>query len=114
MKDAATPSLALEPPMLALDPSQLVYEPASPAIAGPSLAAARAADGGFDAPPTLPRDHPAWQRDVLAVSARVRAILGRMRPVAIRVLTFWDHVVRRVSVGGRHLEVDPSGCYRVR
>jgi hypothetical protein len=89
-------------------------EPATLAIAPPSLAPAHAADGGFDVSTSLPRDHPAWQRDVLAVSARVRAILARMRPVAVRVLTFWDHAVRRVTIGGRRLDVDPSGCYRRR
>ena len=83
------------------------------AIPGPAIAAPLV-DGGADMPATLPRDHPAWQRDVLAVSSRVRAILLQLRPVAVRVLTFWDHVVRSVSVGGRRVEVDPSGCYRLR
>ncbi len=63
---------------------------------------------------SLPRDHPAWQRDVLSVSARARAVLAQLRPVVVRVLTFWDHVVRAAIVGGRRVEVDPSGCYRVR
>jgi hypothetical protein len=100
MKDAAAPGPALEPATLA--------------IAALALPAAAIAEPGLDVPASLPRDHPAWQRDVLAVSARVRAILARIRPVAVRVLTFWDHAVRRVSVGGRYLEVDPSGCYRRR
>jgi hypothetical protein len=57
---------------------------------------------------------PAWQRDALAVSARVRALLQTLQPVVVRVLTFWDHAVRAIAVGGRRLEVDPSGCYRIR
>jgi hypothetical protein len=63
--------------------------------------------------PTLPADHPVWQRDVLAVSARVRTLLAALTPVAVQVLSFWDHVLRALSVGGRRLELDPSGCYRV-
>jgi len=63
---------------------------------------------------TLPREHPAWQRDVLSVSARARDALARLRPIAVRVLTFWDHVVRATSIAGRTLEIDPSGCYRLR
>ena len=63
----------------------------------------------------LPGDHPAWQRDMLAVSSRVRALLATIRPVVVQVLTFWDHAVRSVGLGnGRALEVDPGGCYRLR
>jgi len=100
MKDAAAPGPALEPSPLA--------------IVLPAVANAQIADSGADMPASLPRDHPAWQRDVLAVSARVRAIVARMHPVAVRVLTFWDHVARSVAIGGRRVEVDPSGCYRLR
>lgn len=65
--------------------------------------------------PALPGDHPAWQRDVVAISARIRAVVARLEPVAVRVLTFWDHLTRSVAVGGgRRVEVDPAGCYRVR
>jgi hypothetical protein len=94
-------------------PSGTALESTTLAIAAPPIAAPHVAEG-VDLPPSLPRDHPAWQRDVLSVSARVRAILAQLRPVAIRVLTFWDHVVRSVRVGGRRVEVDPSGCYRLR
>jgi len=48
------------------------------------------------------------------VSARVRAILDGLRPVVVRVLSFWDHAVRAVRIAGRRLEVDPSGSYRLR
>ena len=89
-------------------------EPGSLAIATLPIATSSLAEDGAELPTTLPRDHPAWARDVLAVSARVRAILSELRPVAVRVLTFWDHVVRCVRIGGRSVEVDPSGCYRVR
>jgi hypothetical protein len=86
----------------------------SPLVAvAPALAANPVSD--VDAEwSSLPRDHPAWQRDVLSVSARARAVLAQLRPIVVRVLTFWDHVVRGAVVGGRRVEVDPSGCYRVR
>ena len=57
---------------------------------------------------------PAWQRDTLSVSARVRAILDGLRPLVVHVLAFWDHAVRAVRIAGRRLEVDPSGSYRLR
>ncbi|MBV8643705.1 MAG: hypothetical protein JO225_07285 [Candidatus Eremiobacteraeota bacterium] len=86
------------------------------AAAAPTLVALppRIGDIGADLPTSLPRDHPVWQRDVLAVSARVRTLLATLRPVVVRALTFWDHLVRSVAVGGRHVEIDPSGCYRLR
>ena len=100
MKDAAATGPALEPATLTIAPPAIGFVPV--------------ADDGLDVPASLPRDHPAWQRDVLAVSARVRAIVARMRPIMVRVLTFWDHAVRRTIVGGRVVEIDPSGCYRRR
>lgn len=101
MKNAAAPGRAVESATL-------------PAVAAASGAAVQLV--GVDAEPTasLPRDHPAWQRDVLAVSSRVRMLLAGLRPVVVRVLTFWDHLVRGISVGERYVEIDPSGCYRVR
>jgi hypothetical protein len=72
-------------------------------------------DGGIDAQTALPADHPAWRRDAVSVSARARAVLATLRAVTVRVVTFWDHAVRGVRLGGgRSVEVDPSGCYRVR
>lgn len=69
----------------------------------------------LDLAPALPGDHPAWQRDVVAISARIRAVVARLEPIVVRVLTFWDHVTRSVDAGGgRRLDVDPSGCYRMR
>jgi hypothetical protein len=96
MRDAASASVVDPPALLAT------------AIGGPF------AEVELDAAPSLPGSHPMWQRDVLAVSARVRAIVAALRPVAVRVLTFWDHVVRSVGIGHRRLEVDPSGSYRLR
>lgn len=71
------------------------------------------ADVELETAPNLPRDHPSWMRDALAVSARARALIASLRPVVIRVLTFWDHHVRSIVVGGRTLGVDPSGSYRL-
>jgi hypothetical protein len=100
VKDAAAPGPALEANALAILP--------------PAITPARVADIDPELHATLPRDHPAWQRDVLSVSARARAVVAALRPVVVRALTFWDQVVRSVSIGSRRVEVDPSGCYRVR
>ncbi len=99
MKDAAAPGPALDANALAILPL--------------AVAPAHVSDVDAELHATLPRDHPAWQRDILSVSARARAVIAALRPVVVRALTFWDHVVRSVSVGSRRLEVDPSGCYRV-
>ena len=91
---------------------------ASPDAAGRPPASAgigtEAADRAQERSPALPRDHPAWQRDVISVSARAREIVARLRPLAIRALTFWDHVRRSTAIAGRTLEIDPSGSYRLR
>ena len=100
MKDAAAPGPALDPMTLAIEPL--------------ALAVAQVPDIDPDLHARLPRDHPAWQRDILSVSARARAVVAALRPVVVRALTFWDHVVRSVTIGSRRVEVDPSGCYRVR
>jgi len=60
----------------------------------------------------LPHDHPRWVKDAVAVSARAREIFAKLRPVAIRVLCFWDHRIRSIVVGDRRVAVDASGCYR--
>jgi hypothetical protein len=67
-----------------------------------------------DFAPSLPGDHPAWQRDVVSVSARARALIAALRPLAIRVLTVWDHRFGAISIGSRMLGIDASGCYRLR
>ena len=100
MKDATTRGHAVEPLALA-------------GIA-PSPGASHLGSIEADVTSSLPRDHPTWQRDVLAVSSRVRATLAALRPLAVRVLSFWDHVVRAVKIGSRSIEIDPSGSYRLR
>lgn len=61
----------------------------------------------------LPRDHPQWVKDTLSVSNRARELFARIKPVVVRILTFWDHRVRSVLVGNSRVSVDPSGSYRI-
>ena len=61
---------------------------------------------------TLPRDHPKWVKDTLTVSARARAVISQLKPVAMRILGFWDHRIRSIAVGDLRVGIDPSGCYR--
>jgi hypothetical protein len=82
-------------------------------VAAPGLAS-ESVERGRELSPSLPRDHPAWQRDVLSISSRARELVARLRPVVVQVLTFWDHVRRGVVVAGHTLEIDPSGSYRLR
>ncbi len=63
--------------------------------------------------PALPREHPKWVKDAVAVSQRARRLMARLRPVIVRVLTFWDHRVRGIIVNGRSLGVDSSGSYKL-
>lgn len=63
--------------------------------------------------PALPRDLPPWARDAVAMSQRARDVATRLRPVVVRVLTFWDHRVRGAVIAGRRMHVDASGSYRV-
>jgi hypothetical protein len=84
-------------------------------LAAQAVAAAMPAGAASDEDlSSLPPGHPAWQRDALSVSSRARAIVATLRPIAVRVMTFWDHAVRAIRVGRRTVEIDPSGCYRVR
>ena len=64
--------------------------------------------------PRLPADHPQWQRDVLSISARARAVIATIVPTVVRTLSYWDHRVRELVLGARTLSVDPAGCYRLR
>ncbi len=61
----------------------------------------------------LPHDHPRWVRDAVAVSQRARDMIAKLRPVVVRVIAFWDHRIRSITIGDRCVAVDPSGCYRV-
>lgn len=90
------------------DTSPVLYQP--PIGARPILPLVP--DDELETPP-LPREHPKWVRDALAVSQRARQIMTRLRPVIVRVLGFWDHHVRSISIGGRELSVDVSGSYRL-
>lgn len=96
-------------------PSRVEYEPlanAYIAAAGAAPVAPLLPDDELETPP-LPREHPKWVKDALLVSHRARQLLERVKPVAVRVLTFWDHAVRGISIGNRRLTVDPSGSYRI-
>jgi len=61
----------------------------------------------------LPSDHPAWNKDAISLSQRFRALVAHCKPLAVRVLTFWDHHVRTITVSGRRLAIDASGSYRL-
>jgi hypothetical protein len=61
----------------------------------------------------LPNDHPPWPRDTVSLSQRARALLATLRPVIVRVVTYWEHRVRALNIGGRRLTVDVSGSYRI-
>ena len=61
--------------------------------------------------PILPREHPLWGRDALAVYSRARRLFANLRPAAISVFGFWDHQTRAVTIGASTLGVDSSGSY---
>ena len=86
-----------------------VPSPLPPTIA--PIAYGNDLDGDFGN--RLPSDHPAWSKDVVSLSQRFRAILAQCKPLAVRVLTFWDHHVRTIVVAGKRLMVDASGSYRM-
>lgn len=107
MNDPSSPAPIADPLALALGPLGLAPSGIGPVQFGD--------DGAVGAQTALPPDHPAWQRDVVSISARARAVLAALRPVVVRIVTFWDHAVRSAGLGGgRTVEVDPSGCYRLR
>lgn len=85
-----------------------LYQP----IAGARAILPFVPDDELETPP-LPREHPKWVKDALAVSQRARQIISGLRPVVVRVLGFWDHHVRSIAIGGRELSVDISGSYRL-
>jgi hypothetical protein len=89
----------------------------NPAIYQPVVVPSRAVlplipDDELETPP-LPREHPRWLKDAPAVSQRARQLIARLKPVIVRVLTFWDHHVRSIDVGGRQVNVDVGGSYRI-
>ncbi len=81
-------------------------------LAQPALVLPLVPDDELETPP-LPREHPKWVKDALAVSQRARQLISRLKPVAVRVLSFWDHHVRSIGIKGRQLTVDFSGSYRL-
>lgn len=87
-----------------------------PALAYPPLVlpAAPPVDADAAGLPEFPADHPQWQRDVVSISARARAVIAQAIPVVVRTLSYWDHRIREVAFGVRSLAVDPAGCYRLR
>jgi hypothetical protein len=92
--------------LVPLDPA-LVY----PLALVPALPPIDAEANGL---PDLPSDHPQWQRDVVSISSRARALIANVVPVVVRTLAYWDHRIREVAFGARTLSVDPAGCYRFR
>jgi hypothetical protein len=89
----------------------------NPAVYQPPLLASRpilplVPEDELETPP-LPREHPKWVNDAVAVSQRARQLVTRLKPVIIRVLAFWDHRARGIAIGGRELTVDFSGSYRL-
>jgi hypothetical protein len=92
--------------LLPIDPTlvhPLAVAPALPAI-----------DADADGIPELPADHPQWQRDVVSISSRARAVIANVIPVVVRTLSYWDHRIREITFGPRTLSVDPAGSYRLR
>jgi hypothetical protein len=61
----------------------------------------------------LGADHTAWRRDIVTPSSRARRLLAMIKPFLIRVLSFWDHRITRLSIEGRELFIDQSGSYQV-
>ena len=55
---------------------------------------------------------PEWTRDRVSLSKRALAVLAKLKPYAIRVLTFRDHRVTTAELDELRLEVDASGSYR--
>lgn len=84
-----------------------------PAVLAPGTVAPLTFDPELDASPQLPGDHPAWARDRLALSFKAREFVATLKPIAIKIRTFWDHHARSIVIGGSRLSIDPSGCYRL-
>ena len=80
--------------------------------AGPPAVAPLFPDDEFETPP-LPREHPKWIKDGLAISQRAKQLLESVKRVPLRVLRFWDHAVRSLTVRDRRVSIDSSGSYRM-
>ncbi len=89
--------------------------PVDPALVYPlALVPLAPIDADASGVPELPADHPQWQRDVVSISSRARAVIANVVPVVVRALSYWDHRIREIAFGARTLSVDPAGCYRLR
>ena len=97
-----------------IDPDKHPNEPPSllAGTASPAALAAVDSDDRFAGGHHLPTDHPVWLRDRLSISQRARALVATLRPVAIKVIAFWEHRVRSIAIGNGRLSVDASGSYR--
>lgn len=84
----------------------LVYAPALVPVLPPI-------DAEASGLPELPSDHPQWQRDVVSVSSRARALIAVAVPVVVHALAYWDHRLREIAFGSRTFSIDPAGCYRL-
>jgi hypothetical protein len=99
--------------MLRLNGNEAPGQPApcaSPAVE-PEYAVPPVGDSALETS-LLPRDHPKWNADALTLSQRARELIARLRPVIVRVLTFWDHRIRSITIGKTRLGIDASGSYR--
>ncbi len=86
--------------------------PALPGTLAPSALAAIDFDdrwGGH----SLPSDHPQWMKDTLSISQRARALIAKLKPVVVKVITYWEHHVRSIVIGNERLSIDASGSYRL-
>ncbi len=84
------------------------------AAGAPSAAAAIAFDDDDQfGRPALPNDHPAWLKDAVSLSQRARALVVKLKPIALAVIDAWEHRVRTIVVSGRRVSVDASGSYRM-
>jgi hypothetical protein len=62
---------------------------------------------------TLPREHPAWHRDVAELSERALEAAGRLVVVTLQIFGFWDHALRSLTFGTQRVFIDSSGSYRL-
>jgi hypothetical protein len=92
-------------PALQLHATTAGASPADPVVAA-------VAESGLENG-TLPHDHPRWVHDAVALSSRARELVRKLKPIALRVMTMWDHRLRSIVVSGRRVSVDPSGSYRL-
>jgi len=69
-------------------------------------------DDEFETPP-LPREHPKWIKDGLAISQRAKQLLEGVKRAPLCVLRFWDHAVRSLTIHDRRVSIDSSGSYRM-